>query len=471
MVKVLELFAGIGAFSEALTELGIEHEIVDAVENDKFAIASFNAIHDTNFEPQDITDYGPDYYCPECHRMFAKNQLVPRWIEHHYGWEMKCPYCYGGMDNRIQPQMAKNNVDIIMHGSPCQDFSVAGKQAGGDEGSGTRSSLMYETLRIVKKLRPPIVIWENVKNILSKKHRHNFEAYCEAMKEMGYKNYVQVLNAKDFGVPQNRERVFTVSLLNGEFEFPEPQPLTVKLKDILEDEVNERYYLSEKAIAGFMRHNENHERKGTGFKWKPRDKDGVASCLRANGSLAPTDNTVCEQVGQIYGNGKELNPQAGRVYSENGISPTLDTCSGGNRMPKIIQRARGNNRGGEKELAPTISSSKWQDNNVLKEPVIAASRGRELKSSSENHTAQQLEVNMSGSSNTVTSVQKDNLVIEPDTRIRRLTPRECWRLMGFPDEAFERAAEVNSNTQLYKQAGNSIVVSVLKEIIKKLEIA
>lgn len=159
MIRVLELFAGIGACSKALERLGIEHEIVDAVEIDKYAVKSFNAIHGTNFEPQDITKWDKD----------------------------------------IQ-------ADLIMHGSPCQDFSVAGKGAGGDKDSGTRSSLMYETLRIVEKLKPKYVIWENVKNLLSKKHIHNFEAYQEAMRELGYVNYYKVLNAKDYGIPQNRER-------------------------------------------------------------------------------------------------------------------------------------------------------------------------------------------------------------------------------------------------------------------------
>lgn len=159
MVRVLELFAGIGACSKAITRLGIEHEIVDAVEIDKYAIKSFNAIHGTDFEPQDITQWNKDLY-----------------------------------------------VDLIMHGSPCQDFSVAGLNKGGDKGSGTRSSLMYETLRIVEKVKPKYVIWENVKNLLSKKHRHNFDAYLEAMDRLGYHSQYQVLNAKNFGVPQNRER-------------------------------------------------------------------------------------------------------------------------------------------------------------------------------------------------------------------------------------------------------------------------
>ena len=202
-LKVLELFGGIGACSNALKRLNIDYEIVDYVEIDKYAVKSFNAIYGTNFEPQDITIWNKD-------------------IE----------------------------VDLIMHGSPCQDFSLAGKQAGGDKGSGTRSSLMYETLRIVKKLKPKYVIWENVKNVLSKKHRHNFDKYLSEMESFGYTNYYQVLNAKDYGIPQNRERVFTISILGDEnFEFPPKQELKLKLKDLLEDEIDEKYYLSEKMIT------------------------------------------------------------------------------------------------------------------------------------------------------------------------------------------------------------------------------
>lgn len=254
MLKILELFGGIGACSKALKRLGIDYEIVDYVEIDKYAVKSFNAINNTNFIPQDICDWDKD-------------------IE----------------------------VDLIMHGSPCQDFSLAGKQAGGDKDSGTRSSLMYETLRIVKKLRPKYVVWENVKNILSKRHKHNFDSYLKIMEELGYKNFYKILNSKDYGIPQNRERVFTISILGDNFYkfplgeecenkikvvgnympslheasrivdtdgiaptvkynhgtimaisetyiFPKKQELKICLKDILEDEVDEKYYLSDKMI-------------------------------------------------------------------------------------------------------------------------------------------------------------------------------------------------------------------------------
>lgn len=133
-LKLLELFGGIGACTAAMKRLGIDFEVVDYVEIDKYAVASYNAMNGTNFEPQDITSW----------------------------------------DKNIE-------ADIIIHGSPCQDFSLLGKQAGGDEGSGTRSSLMYETIRIVNKLKPKYVIWENVRNIISERHIHNFNKYVDIM--------------------------------------------------------------------------------------------------------------------------------------------------------------------------------------------------------------------------------------------------------------------------------------------------
>lgn len=436
-IKIIELFAGIGACSKALTNLGIEHEIVDAVEIDKYAIKSFNTIHGTDFEPQDITKWDKDI-----------------------------------------------KVDLIMHGSPCQDFSVAGLGKGGDKDSGTRSSLMYETLRIVEKLKPKYVIWENVKNLLSKKHRHNFDAYLEAMEKLGYENHYQVLNAKDYGIPQNRERVFTVSILGGgDFEFPEPIPLEKKLKDMLEDNVDKKYYLSDEAVAKMHTSTFNSQ--------------------RARNYKDPQNIIV---VGNLDIKGYD---QIKRVYDKDGISPTLTTMGRGNTGPKIIDDTYANREPREySEACPTLRSER--SGLKVAEPFCVASRGR-----GENNE-QHLEPRMDGVTNTLTSVQKDNYVAirtankqgydlakdgdgidlaypESKTRrgrvghgvaktlecgstmgtldgyrIRKLTPVECWRLMGFDDSDFEKAERVNSNTQLYKQAGNSIVVKVLEAILKEL---
>lgn len=205
-LKVLELFGGIGACTKALKRLGVDFEVVDYVEIDRFACQSYNAINGTNFEPQDIR-----------------------------GW-----------DKDIK-------ADLIMHGSPCQDFSVAGRQEGGEENSGTRSSLMFETVRIVEKIKPTFVIWENVKNVTGKKHRKTFEKYLDYLEALGYKSFYKVLNAKDFGVPQNRERVFVISSNQEgfEFEFPKPRPLDRCLADLLEEDTDKKYYLTEEQVAKF----------------------------------------------------------------------------------------------------------------------------------------------------------------------------------------------------------------------------
>lgn len=153
-----------------------------------------------------------------------------------------------------------------MHGSPCQDFSIAGKQAGGDKGSGTRSSLLYETLRIVKDIMPKYVIWENVKNLTSKKHIHNLHTYIDTLETYGYTNYYKVLNAKNYGIPQNRERLFVISTLDKKpFEFPPSIPLDTKLSDLKEEHVDEKYFLSQKLINCFMSN-------GTG-KYPRRERD------------------------------------------------------------------------------------------------------------------------------------------------------------------------------------------------------
>lgn len=359
MIKVLELFAGIGACSKTLERLGINHEIVDAVEIDKFAIASFNAIHGTNFKPQDITKWDKNVEC-----------------------------------------------DLIIHGSPCQDFSIAGKQAGGDEGSGTRSSLMYETLRIVGKLRPKYVIWENVKNLLSKKHRHNFDAYLEAMEKLDYKNYYQVLNAKDYGVPQNRERVFTVSIRLDvpycqAFEFPPRRPLTKRLKDVLEPEVDEKYYISSAMMNYFMGLNQKpskfprRERFLANINRKDQDR---ANSITTNPGQRPTDNFV-------------------RIKTAN--TKGYDLASDGDGV----------------DLAYPDSTTR---------------RGRV------------------GHGVAKTLPTSDSQGVLDGYRIRKLTPKECWRLMGFDDSDFDKASTVCSNAQLYKQAGNSIVVDVLEAILKNL---
>lgn len=388
-LKVVELFAGIGAPRKALMRGGYNFTVVDAIEIDKYPVASYNAIYGENIIPQSITDYFP-----------TKEKL--------------------------------GEIDLIWNSSPCQDISTAGKGAGAKEGSGTRSSLIYEAIRVVEALKPKYVVWENVKGLTSKKHRPILDDYIERLNKLGYKSQFQVLNAKDYGIPQNRERVFVVSILgNKTFEFPQKQELKTRLKDILEDEVEEKYYLSDEQVMKI---------KNSSFNQKD-----YCDTLCARDWKDPKCVEV-KRIGGVFDTEKSTH-QAGSIYDTDGISPTLDTMQGG-----------------------------WR------QPCVVASRGRY---NADGTTSQHFEVNNSGCTNTITTVQKDNYIMEEkqndgfverkykhytsqDLRIRKLTPKECWRLMGFDDEDFERAAQVNSNTQLYKQAGNSVVVNVIEAIFDDL---
>ena len=338
-MKVLSLFSGIGAFEKALDNLQIPYELAGFSEIDKYAVKSYCAIHgvDESMNLGDIT--------------------------------------------KIDEKALPKDIDLITYGFPCQDISLAGKQKGlfNDDGTQTRSGLFFEALRVIETTQPRVAIAENVKNLTGKKFKEQFALVLESLDEAGYNNYWKVLNAKDYGIPQNRERVFIISIredLDMGYEFPEPFPLQLRLKDMLDTEVDEKFYLSEKCINGFVRHRERHEAKGTGFKWDVRDPDGVASCLRANSSLAPTDNTIdaekIKQVGQLYPNSG--NPQAGRVYDADGISPAMDTCSGGNRMPKVAVAMRGRyNAEGELEQQLEISDREYANSitTVQKDSMVA----------------------------------------------------------------------------------------------------
>ena len=282
-LKIIELFAGIGACSAALKRIGIDLEIVDAVEIDKYAMASFNAIHNTNFATQDIRTYNKSF----------------------------------------------ENIDLITHGSPCQDFSIAGKQAGGDLQSGTRSSLMYETIRIVEQIKPKYILWENVKNILSKKHKHNFDNYLKRLEELGYKNFYQILNAKYYGIPQNRERVYTISIRKdidkGNFDFPPKQELKLKLKDFLEDEVDEKYYISNTQMQNFLKNNNgNCNPSGKGMNGQVYFKN-IAPTITTNKG----EGIKVMQIGTLEGGPWNNRIESiKRVYSKEGLSPTITSCQG-----------------------------------------------------------------------------------------------------------------------------------------------
>lgn len=489
MIKIIEMFSGIGAQVAALKRLGLEYEVVGISEIDKYAIQSYEAINGPTYNYGDIT--------------------------------------------KIE---SLDYADLWTFSSPCQDFSVAGRQKGlrDENGELTRSGLLLHVERLLVKAikkdkQPKYLLLENVKNLVGKKFKPDFDSWLDRLNELGYNNYWHVLNAKDYGVPQNRERVFCVSIRqdcdNRGYGFPLPIPLQKRLKDLLETNVDEKYYLSDKIIEGFFK---KMDRGGNGFSSKIniRNPEGEASTLTARmHKMGMTDNYIQEPL--IFGG-----MQANQSVKTDGVCTCLTSSmgTGGGYVPMVT------------------------------EPVICASRGRNPENPSDGTvgapTEQRLEINESGYSNTLTSVQKDNYVLEPKVinplkdktpygwhfeqevydengvaravkaggssgnipkviqvgnivetdsfggnpqcgkvysadgcsptlntmqgggrepkivnnyRIRKLTPRECWRLMGFTDDEFDKAQQSGvSNTQLYKQAGNSIVVDVLSAIFENL---
>jgi len=515
-MRVLELFSGYGSQALALENLGIEFTS-DISEIDKYAIQAYNQLHGETHNWGDITKID----------------------------ETKLPY-----------------YDLITYSSPCQDFSVAGLGKGGDMGSGTRSSLLWECERIIRAVKPKYLLMENVKNLVGEKHKHNFIRWLHVLEMMGYQNYYKVLNAKDYGVPQNRERVFVVSILGcQQYLFPNPIKLEKRLKDVLESDVDEKYYLSQKLIDGFL----YKQARGDTFATRGiniREKDGYASTLTARmWKMGITDNYIQEpllireatQKGYVEaydGDGVTLdepnsqtrrgrvgkqvsntlttscnigvvqlgnivetdsfggNPERGRVYDDKGISPCLSTMQGGGLEPKIMcydikqMVAVRKNTIDTREFVEELRKHRKYSNQYIAEKVgipittvehwFRTDKSQSIPSPKQWYKLKELlelddkydafvtefeeregtfeKANRcyetEGIAPTMTAASSDEKIIH-QYRIRKLTPRECWRLMGVKDEQFNKLHDI-SNTQLYKLAGNSIVVDVLMGIFKNL---
>lgn len=607
-LKIIELFAGIGSQKQALENIGVPHRVVGISEIDKYAIKSYEAMHGRVFNFGDIKTI----------------KSLPK-------------------------------ADLWTYSFPCQDISVAGKGAGIKEG--TRSGLLFEVERLLNVAAengtlPKYLLLENVKNLVSKRFIADFERWLGFLSSLGYTNYWQVLNAKDYGIPQNRERVFCVSI-RGEhtpFKFPEKQELKLRLRDMIDEVVDEKYYLKESTIRSIINSSYNSRRDSI------KGGNEIANTLLARDWKGPQ----CVQVGEVVGDKwDKMHDISRRVYEPNGIAPTVHCQGGGNTELKIAENfvlgglqahqtprtdgispalteAMGKG-GGQTPII--IDTKKADDERFFKQavetvmenecgvgdtvdafnkkvnrsgvcptittrpegfktailpivedksdnPVIVAMRGRNPDNPSDRTagapTEQRLEVNEKGLCNTLTSVQKDNLVLEhkkgskeyvarrykefiaengyipknfvaynkmevediaptltgqcsspsgssavlmleepvqvksatkqgyeeaesgdfvnitypgsktkrgrvgkgvahtitcgdgnafitENIRIRKLTPRECLRLMGWKDEQIDKiqAAKI-SGTQQYRQAGNGIVVQVLEAIFKAL---
>ena len=429
-LRLIELFAGIGSQTQALTNIGIIHSVVAISEIDKYAIQSYEAMHGKANNLGDI----------------RKIEELP-------------------------------DADLWTYSFPCQDISVAGKGAGIKEG--TRSGLLFEVERLLrvaseKGTLPKYLLLENVKNLVSKKFKADFDKWLDFLAELGYTNYWKVLNAKDYGIPQNRERVFCVSIRGKHepFVFPKPKKLTIRLRDMIDETVDERFYLKESTIRSILRSTFNSRRDSI------RPGDGLANTLLARDWRGPQ----CVQVGEVVG-GKwdKMHDISKRVYEPNGIAPTVHCQQGGNTELKIAEdfvlgglqkhqtprtdgisptltEAMGKGGGqtpiiidtaepkerfykqafetlkeNECEVGDTIDAFNKRVNKsgvcptlttrpegfktaIL--PVVGAMRGRNPEDPSDRTagvpTEQRLEINEKGLCNALTTVQKDNLVIEED---------------------------------------------------------
>lgn len=232
----------------------------------------------------------------------AHNALFPQWSDRNYG------------DISMIDWSAVPDFDLFTYSSPCQDFSQAGKQRGAEKGSGTRSSLLWECERAIEQKRPKYLLFENVAAVASKKFVRLFNEWQLTLERLGYTNFTQVLNAKTHGypnpVPQNRERIFMVSILNCDtpFFFPDPQPLTTRLKDVLEQEVDEKYYLKDARIDGLLASTQKEQERGNGFAFEPKDGGGIAGALKTNEGSRKTDNYVLGWTRDSKGNIVDRHP-------------------------------------------------------------------------------------------------------------------------------------------------------------------
>lgn len=415
-IRIFESFSGYGSQSMAMERLrrdylGVEYEVVGISEIDKYAIEAYNALH------PNVTNYGD----------ISKID----WVE-------------------------VPDFDLFTWSFPCTDISIAGDQKGFEEGSGTASSLAWECLKAIRVKRPKYLLMENVAQLVSKKNLALFDKLRGAISSLGYDNYTEILNAKDYGVAQNRPRVFMVSVrrdLGLTYHFPKAFTLEKRLRDYLEPVVDEKYYLSDKFIKGCIDHCDRKQSEGCGFKFEPTFGEGIAKAISTLAGCRQTDNFIIEpmasvhpfshkfefnpktsikpiapalratdykcppvvweprvmQVGNIWPDTEKFkNRTMGRVYNPDGISPTINCCGGGDREPKIVE-------------------GEMISDNLL------------------------------------------DLVQAGLVRIRKLTPRECFRLQGLEDCDIDKIQSTGiSNSQQYKLAGNSIAIPCLYHLFRKL---
>nr|DAU14770.1 MAG TPA: Cytosine specific methyltransferase [Caudoviricetes sp.] len=383
-MKFLDLFSGIGGFRLGMESAG--HECIGFCEIDKFARESYKAIHDTEgeIELHDITQVSDEFV---------------RGI---------------------------GSVDIICGGFPCQAFSIAGNRRGFED---TRGTLFFEIARFASILRPRYLFLENVKGLLNHQKGNTFETMLRVLDELGYNVEWQVLNSKNFGVPQNRERVFIIGHLRGECTrriFP------ISGKNEQSDT---------KSKIKIIGNTKNPDCTGVGMRSRVYDSEGLMATLTATDYKGPKQVAI-----PVLTPNRVEARQQGRRFKTNG--ELMFTLTAQDQHGILLQ---------DKKLKIREATTKGYAEAGVGDSVNIANINSKTK---RGRVGNQI-------ANTLLASEQQG-VVGSDYRIRRLTPRECWRLQGFPDSAFDKAQAVTSNSQLYKQAGNSVTVNVIAEIAKKM---
>ncbi|MDK0621499.1 DNA (cytosine-5-)-methyltransferase [Clostridium perfringens] len=511
-IKLFDAFAGKGALHKSLKKLGIPIKVVGLSEIEPDAIIAYAAVHINDFKDLDF-NYPSD------------DEMRELLIDRNIGWDfikqkssiprmkkekLKLLYKATILTNNLGDisKLDYDNMfdfDLFNLSFPCTDLSGAGKQKGlkNEDGTHTRSGLIKFGLDVIKAKKPKYIMIENVKALIQKKFINDFYSIINEIESYGYKCFYPTkedktgnisptcLNAKDYGIPQNRERIFVICVrndINLEFEFLKGFDRGIRLKDILENNVEDKYYLGDEIQKKFKENYKDIKRKieiknkmicvgqssdcETSQAGKVYETNGISPtlCVGTHGyAMGNIIEPKVERIGGVFDKKDKIH-QAGSVYNQNGLSPTITTCEGGYRQPIIPDKYYI-----KKALNMEMKENYIQYDNSGKGYASQAAR------------LYYLDKNMgslphcnSGDKTQIIEKEKTELCEgeingmnylgdTTDFKIRKLTPLECWRLMGFDDEDFYHTKELGlSDSSLYKLAGNSIVVNCLYYIFKEV---
>ena len=449
-IRLIELFAGIGSQAKALKNLNVDFEHHFVCEIEPQVVKTYNVIHGTNFEPTDIT------------KISANDLNITNTDLYTY---------------------------ILTYSFPCQDLSLAGKGKGMEKGTETRSSLLWEVERLLKECNelPQILLMENVPMVHSSENIKDFEKWLLFLESLGYKNYWKDLNAKNYGIPQNRDRCYMISLLNSncDYTFPQPIKLKLRLKDMLEEKVDDKYFLSDKMIKYLTNPLAmNGGRKKVFMRNFDTNKE-IASTITCAAGNRPPDNYIlvkeATQKGYVEayeGDGIYIDrPHQKRgVVQKNMIQTIKCNCNDvgvvvlGNYSPSGHNASRIVDNSG---IAPTVMENHGTVTATVDKNLWSQSQMKMITNDGnvkryinsdivdEFKEGQAADISFPNGYNKAKRVHNEcpaingtttesSFIVKNDLRIRKLTPKECWRLMGFSDDDFDKAEKINSNTQLYK---------------------